>query len=418
MKIAIFGVGTRGDVQPLMSLAWVLRERGHHVTIALPDLFVPPLVAAGLRAVPLGIDVEGMIHGEVGKRALASGDTVSFLKLLIAGERAAAPAMDRAVLELGEGADVLVSSTLVAERALGLSEARGVPTVLQHVFPAPVTGDWAYPLLPFDSLGLRWLNRLSGLALMRATAAMVREDIQRYRAGLGLPPQRGHILETHQGPGLTTALALSPSVVARPADWPDSVHVTGWCDVPAGLRAAMGEAQDPALEAWLDAGPAPVFFGFGSMPVLDPARLLASVRAVGRALGVRALVGAGWSRYQQVDDPDLFVAPRFDHAAVLPRCRAAVHHGGSHTTYASLRAGLPTHIAWVMADQPYWGRRLVAMGVGTTSPFKDLDEAALQRAVQGLLDPQREAAAQALSARLRQEDGLGETVRHVEAARA
>lgn len=415
MRLALLGVGTRGDVQPLLSLAWELKQRGHSVRLALPDLFVPGLLAAGLDAVPLGIDVEAMLNSDVGKKALANGDMLSFLKLLVDGERRASATMGDVIQDVCADAEGIVCTTLLTDRAAAVSEARRVPLVAQHVFPAPPTAAWAYPLLPMQSLGLDWLNRLVGVALMRATHAPVRPDIDAFRARYGLPKHGPSTLERNDAPGLTTLLAFSGHVVPRAPDWHDRIHVTGWCDVPDGLRRALGEAPDPALEAWLAEGPPPVFFGFGSMPVLDPEKLFRGVRAVVRDLGVRALVGAGWSRFARVEDKDIFVSPRFDHASVLPRCRAAVHHGGSHTTYASLRAGLPTHIAAVMADQPYWGSRLVHLGVGTTSPFKKLDEAALQRAVTGLLSPERRAAAAALAEKLRQDDGLGATIRHVEA---
>ncbi|MFN8418241.1 MAG: hypothetical protein U0528_03190 [Anaerolineae bacterium] len=44
---------------------------------------------------------------------------------------------------------------------------------------------------------------------------------------------------------------------------------------------------------------------------------------------------------------------------------AVVHHGGAGTTAAGLRAGVPSIIVPFFGDQPFWGQRTAALGVGT-----------------------------------------------------
>ena len=51
-----------------------------------------------------------------------------------------------------------------------------------------------------------------------------------------------------------------------------------------------------------------MLFGFGSMPVQDPAATVALIAEVSRALGVRALVTAGWGRLAALDPDDDGVA--------------------------------------------------------------------------------------------------------------
>jgi sterol 3beta-glucosyltransferase len=89
-------------------------------------------------------------------------------------------------------------------------------------------------------------------------------------------------------------------LLAEPADWPRHLHNVGAPVVPPALRAAWGEdALPPGLAEWLGAGDPPVYFGFGSMPVLDPAAAVGMITTVARRLGVRALIGRagpGWRR--------------------------------------------------------------------------------------------------------------------------
>jgi UDP:flavonoid glycosyltransferase YjiC (YdhE family) len=122
---------------------------------------------------------------------------------------------------------------------------------------------------------------------------------------------------------------------------------TGAAPGPASRRCAAGSA--PELRAWLDQGEPPVFFGFGSMPVLDPSSAAEMITGVARRLGVRALIGAaGRGLAVGVRDATTFITERVDHDLVLPRCRAAVRNGGAGTTHTVLRAGLPA----MAAEQP------------------------------------------------------------------
>ncbi len=132
-----------------------------------------------------------------------------------------------------------------------------------------------------------------------------------------------------------------------------------------------------------------MYFGFGSMPVLNPSELIDDLAAVTRGLGIRGLIGAGWTRYgvRREDLPETLylVDEHLDHQQVLPRCVAAVHHGGSGTTAAVTRAGIPSVVVSVFLDQPFWGWRLTRSGLGTTFPYRTLTRARLTRALSHVL---------------------------------
>lgn len=103
-------------------------------------------------------------------------------------------------------------------------------------------------------------------------------------------------------------------------------------------------------------------------------------------------------------------------STLLPHCAAAVHHGGSGTVHASLAAGAPTLVCSVFADQPFWGHRCRALGVGDTFPFKKLDERQLLAGLRSVLEPGIAVAAGELASRMAEEDPLAEAVAAIERA--
>ena len=96
---------------------------------------------------------------------------------------------------------------------------------------------------------------------------------------------------------------------------------------------------------------------------------------------------------------------------------AVVHHGGPGTTAAGLRAGAPSIVIPHMQDQPYWGRRVHALGVGPAPiPRRKLNAENLANAITQAVEDQniREQTSQ-VGEKIRTEDGLGGTVRLIEA---
>lgn len=95
---------------------------------------------------------------------------------------------------------------------------------------------------------------------------------------------------------------------------------------------------------------------------------------------------------------------------------AVVHHGGAGTTAAGLRAGVPTIVCPFFGDQPFWGRRVAALGVGPKPiPQKQLSADALTAAIRAVsTDMTVRRKAVRLGQKLRQEDGVANAINFIE----
>lgn len=113
-------------------------------------------------------------------------------------------------------------------------------------------------------------------------------------------------------------------------------------------------------------------------------------------------------------DDTLFVVGEVDHQSLLPRCAAAVHHGGAGTTHTSLAAGTPTLVCSVFADQPFWGSQCRRLRVGATFPFTRLNAKRLTSGLRAVLDSRVAARAREVARRMSEEDGVGAAIAHLE----
>jgi UDP:flavonoid glycosyltransferase YjiC (YdhE family) len=95
---------------------------------------------------------------------------------------------------------------------------------------------------------------------------------------------------------------------------------------------------------------------------------------------------------------------------------AVVHHGGAGTTAAGLGAGVPSIIVPFMGDQPFWGQRVMEMGVGPAPiPRKQLNGKRLGDAIaQAVSDASMRDRARELGQKIQAEDGIANAVAFVE----
>jgi UDP:flavonoid glycosyltransferase YjiC (YdhE family) len=397
VRVLIVAVGSRGDVAPYTGLAAGLAGAGHAVTIAAHPPFEADIRAAGADFAPLGGDVRALIAAPAdGSRpsplflARRVGQLTEYLR---------AAATD-AIAAAERGTDVVLfnSSALFADDI-----AAGLRVPALGVFSQPIEPTADFPPILANSARSwgRWGNR-AGAALVSRALTPFHRAAAVVRRHYGATGRRGLVR-----PSTPVLHGYSPAVLPRPADWRPGLDVVGyWWPHQDATWTPPAELTD-----FLAAGPPPVFLGFGSMAGGQAGWLTDLTRSAVRTAGVRAVVQTGWAGLDTPDE-DLLAIGDVPHEWLFPRVAAVVHHGGAGTTGAGLRAGRPTVITPVYADQPLWGARIHALGAGPAPlPLRHLTATALATAIRSATHEQRyRDAATALAGRIAAEDSIAPVV--------
>ena len=351
MRIVALTFGTEGDTRPLAALCRGLLDAGHDILLlgersghAYADaLHVPFVALAGDMAAELR-SASGTLHrGDDFRhvaRALAAIATCHTAEWM------------RETLARAKNADAIVCAGLAIYVGLSCAECLGIPAIGAGLQPMMPTRTFASPFLPPRRLP-GFVNRVSHRLVLAMMWRAFRKAINGARRDVGQQPSR-----RRQWNGYPILFAISPTLVPRPRDWPERVWVTGYWWAPSDPHFV----PDAALEAFLAAGEAPVYVGFGSMAGFDRDRLLADVLS---ALdGRRALLHAGWSGLGEGRLPGhVHRIGHVPHEWLFPRVGIVVHHGGSGTTHAAARAGVPSVVVPFAADQFFWADRLHRIGI-------------------------------------------------------
>ena len=147
-----------------------------------------------------------------------------------------------------------------------------------------------------------------------------------------------------------------------------------------------------------------------------PERLTRIVHGALEELGQRGVIAVGREGATPPQPESVFQIGSVPHDWLFPRVAAVVHHGGAGTTGAGLRAGRPTVICPFVGDQPFWGRRVNELGVGTKPiPKKKLTIERLVDAVGDAIGNERiRQSAADLGVKIRAEDGVARAVEFIQ----
>jgi UDP:flavonoid glycosyltransferase YjiC (YdhE family) len=413
MKIGIITTGTRGDIQPFISLSVALLQRGHHVTFIAPSNFKNFIESFNIKFVPLSVDFEEIICDPIFVKLLNSGNGFKYLKYFRKKvTKSVREKIGVETLDATRGVDYLISNTINLSTVYSIGEKfdKKVAVVSINMPSTPTT---EFPFLTFKNFKSPWLNKFS-YNILRLFWLAIKKETNEYRSYLGLP--KLNFWKTLQESNILTIYPMSP-LISRPMDWPSNTHVTGFFNMPVSEQQNKYISDIPAgLEEWLKIGDSPIYIGFGSMPIPDPSLFSAILNEILITTDLRFVFGLGWSSMPDLlQHSNLFVVKNINHQWLLPQCKAAIFHGGIGTVAAVMRAKIPSIVLSIFSDQPSNGIMMQNIHIAIHIPFTKISTKKILSAIEKTQTPLMIESAKKFGDIVIKENGLIDAVDLIEA---
>ncbi|KAJ7176591.1 UDP-glucose,sterol transferase [Mycena filopes] len=411
LNIVIQVVGSRGDVQPFVALGNELQKHGHRVRLATHNVFEDFVIKSGLDFFPIGGDPAALMAYMVKNPGLIPNMKSLRFADIQDNRSMVAEMLDgcwRSCIE----PDPVSHAPFVADAIIAnppsfahvhCAQALGIPVHLMFTMPWSGTRAFPHPLanIKHSQTEPGLANYMSYGVVEFLTWQGLGDVINKWRRSIDLEP-----VPVTEGPGLVDKLNVpfsycwSPALVAKPLDWASHIDVCGFF-----FRDPPDYTPPADLEAFLRAGPPPVYIGFGSIVIDDPAQMSAILLAAIQATGVRAIISRGWSKLDGPALPNVLYIGDCPHEWLFQHVSVVVHHGGAGTTACGLLNGRPTTIVPFFGDQPFWGGMVAACGAGPQPiSHRALDAENLAQAIKFCLSPAAAEAAQTLADKMRAEE--------------
>ncbi|KAI0104262.1 glycosyltransferase family 1 protein [Nemania sp. FL0031] len=414
LRITCLTIGSRGDVQPYIALCKGLIADGHKPRIATHEEFRGWVEGHGIEFAPVAGD-----PAELLRVCIENGTfTWAFLREANSNFRGWLDGLLASAYTACEGSDLLIESPS-AMAGIHIAEALNIPYF--RAFTMPWTRTRAYPhafIVPEHKMGGAY-NYVTYVMFDNVFWKATAHQINRWRnTVLGLPNTNLEKMQPNKVPFLYN---FSPAVVAPPLDYSDWIRVTGYWFLDEGLDWTPPDDLREFINKARKDGKKLVYVGFGSIIVPDPAKMTQEVIDGVLKADVRCILSKGWS--DRIDKtqasvpehalpPEIFQIKSAPHDWLFRQIDAAAHHGGSGTTGASLRAGIPTIIRPFFGDQFFFGNRVEDLGVGIC--LKKWGANSFAKALWEATHSDRMIVkARVLGETIRKEDGVGTAIQSI-----
>ncbi|HSZ85756.1 MAG TPA: glycosyltransferase [Puia sp.] len=416
MHYGIVTYGSRGDVQPYVALALGLQERGHEVTLLANENFKDFVEGHGINFFPLAGNMEDMVRSPKISKLLRSGNMVSYLREMKKLMRTIQPQVNANMLRGAREADVLIASPLTLVWVHSIAEKLHKNwAIIQLSVPAIPTKE--FPFAGFDLFNFPLYNLFTYKLVRYVYWQLNKKDINEHRTSLRLPPFEKSVLKKIADQKILNLHAFSPSLIARPKDWPEEIQITGFLTIPGSKRKDQIKDELPivGLETWLKNGEPPIYIGFGSIPIPNPELLSKILKEIINTTDHRFIFCTGWSDLLNLPrHENLFIIKHANHEWLFPQCKAAIIHGGIGTIAATLKAKISPIIISIFADQPLWGKLIDKRKLGVHIPFRKLTTRKLLDAIEKAETPQLKKNARNTGEMINGQDGIRSAINALE----
>ncbi|KAI9193060.1 uncharacterized protein BJ171DRAFT_480913 [Polychytrium aggregatum] len=434
--IAIYALGSAGDVLPMIALGRALHTRcNYRIRMITPGKWKDRILEEGLEFFdhhddPIMCTTDGFETKEIELFVKYRGDPRGVAALM----RASASVLEylyRTVDEHLKDVDLAV----LVNVGVGLQDdlqARGIPFVVCNLQPGRATQDYPPPMMSQlyqpDSKQTGYSNIMSWASYGFIAIWNLNPIFQARRRALGyrrgfLPSSVTILYDVLQklltdGEALARTpfmCAFSPALLPIPSDFkPTMEHLFSGPLLlgPELCAKPFVPAQD--LVDFLATGRI-VYFGYGSLQKIGPTSTkeidhmsiwLAAIQELeSQGLELKAIFSFSWgqediasaeadSKYQQLrEDMDTLIGQKrvfrllgsYPHTYLFPKCHVAVHHGGAGTTQTAAKYRLPAIIVPHFLDQPFMGSVAKHHGIGTVIDLDDFSTATLVAALKDIL---------------------------------
>jgi UDP:flavonoid glycosyltransferase YjiC (YdhE family) len=385
-------------VQPVLALALAIQARGHEALLAGPPEKAGWASEYGCPFRSLGEDLTAFTDRMLKAHTLSSAFRfISFVYREVGAQ------FDR-LPEIIKGADLVVGASLVFALS-SVAERLGIPYRYLAFCPQVLPSGW-HPFPAFKTQNFpTWINRLTwqGMRILDRVGLSRLINNKRKKAGLkALSDPWLHFL------GPEVIVASDREISELPPDLSIPAIQTGY------MHLRQPRPSHPALERFLEKGPAPIFAGFGSMPPLDQRRNVPMMVEAARNCGQRLIINNFWEEPSSASmEKGVFFIKGYPHLDLFPRTRLVIHHGGAGTTAASAYSAIPQIIIPHILDQYYWGEKVFGRGLGPRPVRRSrLSVKKLFRAMgESLGDRSIREKAEKISREIRKRDSLDLTVK-------
>lgn len=360
MRIAIFTLGSRGDVQPYVALGVEALKYNHEVVICTGESFKSFIEDNNIEFAKADLDLMALLQTEEGQEVFNNG-TKHIIKAMKYAKEKVNPAYRKTMEQFyncAKNADIIIyhpKSFGAQDLALKLD----IPCIC--ISPVP----FIYPIEEFPNLVVysqgslgKYINKLTYIPIKYADASNIKEinDFRKNVLNMSMRKSGIYAYSINNKP-IPIVYPISKYLFEDVKTWDNRVYLPGFI-----FLENKEDKLDKEIYEFISKGSKPIVVSFSSMPLKNPHKFKETlVKALSKSNN-RAIVLTGVSGMNFENEENILAVSSAPHNMLFPLSKGIMHHGGVGTMASALKAGKPQLIMPFSVDQPFWANRLYKLG--------------------------------------------------------
>ena len=384
MNILLMSLGTRGDIEPFISMAEMLHKEGHIINCLFPEQFKEEILELGYGFHGFDKAFLELINSQTGKSVMGDGGSFgqtikNYLKLMKSSFKLQSQFIIKQKTAIEEvNADRVIFHP---KCLLGYIEAMKNPDQFILMSPIPCIN---HPSDEHPHIGLSKWGTFSSKWNLRSYKLingiryyMTKKMTRKYVTGVPKIDFSLKKLKDFEEKELKTIYPISKFLYPKPKYWPESARISGY------ITRDQSKDYTPSEELikWLSNYPKAILVTFGSMSNTSPKKHSKTIVRLCEKLGIPVLINTSWGGLEEIENSSdsTFYVKYIPYDWILPKLYGVIHHGGSGTTHYSALHGCVQLIIPHIIDQYFWNKIIEERGSGPLGiPIHKLDTTNLE----------------------------------------
>ncbi|WKY43366.1 glycosyltransferase [Eubacteriaceae bacterium ES2] len=363
MKILMISIGSRGDCEPFLGVAEMLRSYGEEVVCAFPQQYRKLAEESDFDFYSLGSEFLDLLDTDTGREAMGGGKSgLKKIKALIDLSKQSLPIQRRMIDLQYEIIMKIAPDCIIFHPKVTVPLPWHLKTGGKIAMLSPVPC-MLHDVKGYSNVGINknlgsLINPLTYKLANSGTASAIMMAVKKH-----FPNEYTKKLILKELLRMKVFYTVSPVLFKQPDTWPDNAMVAGFWE--RDQMTGWQPSQD--LLAFLDHHEKVILITFGSMVNPEPERTTALILEVLKELGIAAIIniaGGGLRKIDRRKINNIFWVDGIPYDWAFPQMYGVIHHGGAGTTHSALKAGCATMAIPHTADQPLWDQLIASSGAG------------------------------------------------------
>ncbi|KAB1153379.1 glycosyltransferase family 1 protein [Tenacibaculum aiptasiae] len=371
MKILLFGLGSRGDIEPLFSIGETLKEKEHDVVYVFPEQFREMVELTNSTFYGFTSEfIEVLLESENSKTITSrKGTLIKRIKSLFVLAKKSIRINKEVTLTQKEIIDkekpnyVFFNQKCVYPIIWGIRNQNR--SIFIHPFPCFLHPVKHHSFISFSGGGNygKYLNLFSyklqlfifSLAIYYSTRSISKNEFKKIT-----PKQiRKHLITK-----TLSMYTVSSSLFEKPKYWNQNAKIIGFTE---RNKRTNWEPQEELLRFLkYNSKQKIVFITFGSISNPNPKKITQFIIDTISKHNIPAIINTSWGGLVKLENcsENIYFTENIPYDWVFPKVHSVIHHGGAGTTHSAIKYGCSSLIIPHFIDQFYWNKVVAEKKLG------------------------------------------------------